>query len=85
VPDDPLGLVRRLKQEPGSGIWLAGGGMLAGALLPEIDELIVKLYPVVLEKGIPVIAAEQPLPSLFTLIENRSLDGGTTVNTYRRR
>ena len=84
VADDPLGLVRRLKQQPGSGIWLAGGGRLAGALLPEIDELVVKLYPVVLGRGIPVIAAERPLPSSFTLVESRTLEGGTTVLTYRR-
>src|SRR4051794_34411466 len=33
VADDPLGLARRLKQQPGSGVGLAGGGRLAGALL----------------------------------------------------
>jgi dihydrofolate reductase len=84
VADDPLGLVRELKREEGSGIWLAGGGRLAGALLPEIDELVVKLYPVVLGRGIPMIASERPLPSSFTLVESRALEGGTTVHTYRR-
>ncbi|MBT2401114.1 hypothetical protein [Streptomyces sp. ISL-100] len=42
VPGDPLALVRELKLEEGTGlgIWLCGGGKLAGALLPEIDELV---------------------------------------------
>jgi hypothetical protein len=28
VPDDPVGLVRHLKRQPGAGVWLAGGGHL---------------------------------------------------------
>ncbi|NIZ91651.1 dihydrofolate reductase family protein [Kineococcus rubinsiae] len=62
---DPVALVRRLKQEPGAGIWLAGGGRLAGALLAEIDELVLKRYPVVLGAGIPVIAAARAAPQPF--------------------
>jgi dihydrofolate reductase len=84
VVADPLGLVRGLKREEGSGIWLAGGGKLAGALLPEIDELVLKLYPVVLGRGIPMIAAGRPLPTSFTLVESHALEGGPTVHTYRR-
>lgn len=59
VADDPLGRVRQLKQQPGAGLWLAGGGRLAGALLEEIDHLVLKRYPVVLGAGIPVIASAQ--------------------------
>lgn len=45
VSGDPIALVRGLKAEPsGQDIYLAGGGKLAGALLPEIDELIIKWY-----------------------------------------
>ena len=40
VDSDPLAYVRELKQQDGGGIWLCGGGSLAGALLPEIDELV---------------------------------------------
>jgi dihydrofolate reductase len=45
VRDDPRGFVNALKAGGGRDIWLAGGGRLAGALLPEIDELVVKIYP----------------------------------------
>lgn len=45
IETDPVETVRTLKQEDGGlGIWLCGGADLAGQLLPEIDELIVKRY-----------------------------------------
>lgn len=81
---DPIALVRRLKQEDGAGIWLAGGGRLAGALLDEIDDLVVKRYPVVVGAGIPAIAADQTRPLPFGITDERSLAGGTTVTTYTR-
>ncbi|KAA9378468.1 dihydrofolate reductase [Microbispora cellulosiformans] len=83
VRSDPTGLVRRLKQEEGGDIWLCGGGTLAGALLPEIDELIVKSYPVVAGDGISAFTgAFRPTP--FTPARSRSLGSGTTVTWYDR-
>lgn len=83
VPGDPLGLVRRLKQEGGMDIYMCGGGNLAAQLLPEIDELIVKLYPVVAGNGIPVFAGEfRPTP--FALAASRTFSNGGTVLTYTR-
>jgi dihydrofolate reductase len=84
VAEDPVGLVRRLKQEPGAGIWLAGGGRLAGALLDEIDQLIFKRYPIVLGAGIPVITADQAHAQAFAITDEHTLDGGTTVTSYTR-
>jgi len=51
---DPVDLVRRLKTEDGKDIWLCGGGKLAGAVASEIDELILKINPVVIGAGIPL-------------------------------
>jgi dihydrofolate reductase len=83
VEEDPLGAVRALKQEPGKGIWLAGGGQLAGALLPEIDELIVKTYPVVAGSGTPMFRA--PFDGIaFRLVATRCFGGGSTIATYAR-
>lgn len=56
--EDPLSRVRRLKGEPGGGIWLCGGGTLAGALLPEIDELVLKINPVVFGRGVPLFGSD---------------------------
>ena len=83
--DDPVALVRRLKQEPGLGVWLAGGGHLAAAVLEEIDELVLKRYPIVLGAGIPVLAGSEAKPLPFTPTERRDIPGGTTVTTYVRR
>ncbi len=84
VVPDPLGLVRQLKQEDGAGIWLAGGGRLAGALLDEIDELVVKRYPVVVGAGIPAIAADHATALPFEITDERTLVGGGTVTTHTR-
>ncbi|MEU6231593.1 dihydrofolate reductase family protein [Kitasatospora sp. NPDC047058] len=81
--EDPLPVVRRLKQEDGLDIWLCGGGTLAGQLLPEIDELIIKLNPIVAGSGVPVFSADFALRA-FDLVESRSFDNGTVVLTYAK-
>ncbi|MFJ6137465.1 dihydrofolate reductase family protein [Kitasatospora sp. NPDC092286] len=84
VAGDPLALVRGLKQEEGQDIWLCGGGLLAGALLPEIDELIIKSYPVVAGSGIPVFNGEFS-PTLFEVIDRTSFDNDVTITRFARR
>ncbi|WP_428964300.1 dihydrofolate reductase family protein [Micromonospora fluostatini] len=81
VSGDPLAFVRDLKSQQGRDIWLCGGGNLAGQLLPEIDELFVKLYPYVLGSGIPLVDRGFD-PRRFTLVEARPFDNGTVVLRY---
>ncbi|MFC4010741.1 dihydrofolate reductase family protein [Nonomuraea purpurea] len=83
IPGDPAGLVRRLKQEPGMDVWLCGGGNLAAQLLPEIDELIIKCYPVVAGAGIPAFHGAFG-PQVFTLTGTRTFSNGAVVMTYTR-
>lgn len=83
VVGDPIEEVRRLKQEEGLGIYLCGGADLAGQLLPEIDELVVKCYPFVLGAGIPMFAGSHgPLP--FALVDTKTHTNGVVFNSYRR-
>lgn len=84
VAADPLALVRELKQEEGQDIWLCGGGLLAGALLPEIDELIIKSYPVVAGSGIPVFNGDFS-PTLFKITDRASFDNDVTMTWFARR
>ena len=81
VRDDPVGAVRALKAEPGRDVLLVGGGRLAGTVLEEIDELVVKLYPVVAGAGVPVFTAPFT-PTALTLTGSRVLERGTVVLTY---
>ncbi|MFI6483682.1 dihydrofolate reductase family protein [Nonomuraea sp. NPDC050663] len=76
---DPIELVRRLKDEDtGMDIYLCGGGRLAASLLPEIDEIILKSYPVVAGTGIPVFSG-QFRPTLFTTSRRESFDNGAQI------
>ncbi|MEU5299424.1 dihydrofolate reductase family protein [Streptomyces noursei] len=83
VSEDPIGLVRRLKAEDcGGDIWLCGGGVLAGQLLPEIDELLFKRYPVIAGDGVPAFAGRfRPRP--FAPVETLTFSHGGTLTTYR--
>ncbi|MFF6913988.1 dihydrofolate reductase family protein [Streptomyces sp. NPDC012466] len=86
VPGDPLALVRELKREEGTGlhVWLCGGGKLAGALLPEIDELVVKHYPVVAGAGIPAFDGAFD-PTVFDVAERTAFPNGVTLTRLARR
>jgi dihydrofolate reductase len=83
VRADPVRRVRELKTEDGLGIYLAGGAVLAGVLIDEIDRLIVKKYPVIAGAGIPM-ARHDFAPTLFALEEVRSFDNGCVVLSYAR-
>lgn len=83
VDSDPVDLVRRLKKQEGKDIWLCGGGTLAGALLDEIDELIIKSYPVVAGAGIPVIVGDFA-PARFTPTRRKEFGNGAQVTWLTR-
>lgn len=83
VAGDPLELVRELKGREGKGIWLCGGANLASALMSEIDQIIVKRYPVLFGGGIPMFAGAFA-PAAFRLTENRGFDSGAVIQTYRK-
>lgn len=56
IKGDAVAAVREMKKHTGKDIWLCGGGALAATLFPEIDELILKVNPVLLGTGIPIFA-----------------------------
>ena len=56
ISGDAAETVRSLKQMPGKDIWLCGGGELATTLFSEIDELILKVNPILLGEGIPLFS-----------------------------
>ena len=82
---DPLATVRALKHEDGIGIWLCGGGQLAGALLPEIDRLVLKRNPVAFGSGIPLFGDAPYAPRAFELRDTRSFGSGVVIEEYAAR
>ncbi|WP_280455969.1 dihydrofolate reductase family protein [Nocardia brasiliensis] len=82
IAADPLAKVRELKREPGLGIWLCGGGELAQVLLPEIDQIFLKLYPVLLGHGRSLFGTGPRLPDAarFRVITSRVFEDGVAVN-----
>ncbi|MBF6285463.1 dihydrofolate reductase family protein [Nocardia cyriacigeorgica] len=83
VPGDPVEFVRQLKRAEGLDIWLCGGGKLAATLAGEIDELIIKSYPVVAGAGIPAFTGAFG-PTQFTPIRRKEFDSGNQVTWYAR-
>ena len=82
VSTNPVDLVNDLKRENGLDIWLCGGAELATTLYDVIDELIVKVNPIVLGSGIGLFAGV-PGPTRLELIDHRTFAGGVAVHRYQ--
>ncbi|MEU4597721.1 dihydrofolate reductase family protein [Nocardia sp. NPDC023988] len=83
VSGDAAEFVRGLKQQEGLDIWLCGGGKLASQLLEEIDEMIVKSYPVVAGDGIPAFGGVFQ-PTSFTAVRREVYGNGAQVTWFER-
>jgi dihydrofolate reductase len=92
-PHDAVTLVREratdvvnaLRSESGKGIWLCGGAALATSLLSAglIDELILKMNPVVFGRGIPLF--RQPVaPVRWRLSQSKTFSSGHARLHYAR-
>ncbi|KAF2777627.1 Dihydrofolate reductase [Streptomyces sp. OM5714] len=65
-------------------IYLCGGSVVAGELVDEIDELVIKTYPVILGTGMPMFASAFEV-SEFVSYSVRSFGNGAVVRTYHRK
>jgi dihydrofolate reductase len=83
VVADPVALVRSLKSEDGLGIYLAGGATLAGAVYAEIDEVILKVYPIMMGTGVPMIKGAFDVAA-FDRAEITTFDSGHVILRYIR-
>lgn len=76
-----LELVRQLKAEEGMDIWLCGGAKLAAAVFTEIDELVLKINPVLIGSGIRLfdgVADTRPT----TVVEHKVYTNGFVLARY---
>lgn len=83
VSEGAADFVRKLKQEEGRAIYLCGGGNLATQLLTAglIDEIQIKLNPIVLGSGVPMLEVI-PKPIELSLIGTRIYNNGVLLLTY---
>lgn len=83
VRDDAAGFVRDLKQRPGKGICLMGGGEFAQSLLAAglVDEIGLNIHPILLGSGIPAFRDAGHRIAL-RLTECRQIDGGCVFVRY---
>jgi dihydrofolate reductase len=86
VKGDAVKFVRDLKQRPGKGICLMGGGELAQSLIAEglVDVVGLNIHPILLGSGVPVFR-DPGHRVAFTLTECRQLDGDCVVVKYALR
>lgn len=78
-----LSKIMKLKQEPGTDIYLCGGGEFAGWLLDNkmIDVLKLKLNPLILGEGIRLFGKSKSKIQT-KLIETTAYDEGLKIITY---
>lgn len=85
ISTDLVDRVRELKAEDSAfGIYLCGGSAVAGELVDEVDELVVKTYPVVLGTGMPMFGSGFEV-SAFVPDSVRTFGNGVVVRTYHRK
>ena len=83
VAGDAMETVRGLKDEDGRGIWLCGGSELASTLYEAalIDELVIKLNPILFGAGIPLFRGTVSARRL-TLLESEAFPSGHLLLRY---
>ena len=84
IKGDVEAAVRELKAKPGRELQIHGSGALLRWLLERdlVDELNLRLYPVVVGDGLRLFP-EQGQTHDLTLVESRSVPSGVTLLTYR--
>jgi len=76
--------VRQLKEQPGKGICVMGGGELAQSLIAAgvVDEIGLNVHPILLGSGVPFFRDPGRRVQL-ELTESRVLHGGCVLMSYR--
>ncbi|NJL10634.1 MAG: dihydrofolate reductase [Calothrix sp. SM1_7_51] len=84
IAKNEVEFVKQLKLAPGKDIYLCGGGSFAGFLLENelIDELIIKLNPVIFGSGIGLFGKSKKTVDL-SLISSKEYKSGVLLLTYK--
>lgn len=85
VGDDAVARVAALKAEEGKPIWLCGGAILARALWAAglVDELVLKLHPILLGRGVPLFGGDGIVQHRLRLTRSERFESGVMRLHYR--
>ncbi|MDY7228104.1 dihydrofolate reductase family protein [Hyalangium rubrum] len=83
ITEDSVGVVRRLKEQQGKDLYLCGGGEFAATLLTAglVDEVLVKLNPLLLGSGIPLATRLKEVKNL-ELLSTKVYKNGVVLLRY---
>jgi dihydrofolate reductase len=83
VDRDEIGVVKKLKAEEGTDIYLCGGSAFAGFLLDHelIDRVVLKLNPVVFGRGLRLFGPSQKQVRL-DLVSSKAYNNGVLLVQY---
>ncbi|MGP1908788.1 dihydrofolate reductase family protein [Metabacillus sp. JX24] len=83
VKEDAIEFIENLKQKENGKIWLCGGGELAGSLLKHklINQLVLKVNPIMVGEGISLFGSEKPCYELG-LLDIKQYSSGVFKATY---
>jgi dihydrofolate reductase len=81
---DIIPIVKKLKEDNGKNIWLIGGGQINTILLNRnlIDELLIRIVPIVIGEGIPLFT-QKAKQTIFELLKTETFSSGIVQMTYR--
>ena len=84
INEDPVGFIKKLKEEKGGDIWLIGGGKANTLVLNAglLDEIQVFIMPIVLSGGIDLFDAF-PNETQLKLFETVTFESGVIGLKYR--
>jgi len=84
ISDNVIDLVTNLKKEDGKDIYLCGGGELATALVTQglIDEVVLKVNPVLFGTGVPLFSPTIE-HIILELISSKIYNNGVLLLQYR--
>ncbi len=86
IREQEIEFLQQLKQTEDTDIYLCGGAAFAGFVLEHqlIDQLIIKLNPVLFGKGIPLFSKMEKFKILpLTLLDMKSYASGVLLLTYQ--
>ncbi|MFC7372569.1 dihydrofolate reductase family protein [Fictibacillus iocasae] len=83
IKNDATDFIRNLKNKEDGKLWLCGGGELAGSLIEHqlIDQLILKVNPIIIGDGIPLFGSSKPRLNL-ELVSLKYYSNGVVKPTY---